>query len=119
MDGNFSAVHQRRQHAAPDIPLTSGNLFMVNETAYNCHIQTAVELKEACLANLKQLQLTIQPLSRPLAMNTMLFLTSSSSTKDKISLESVPQLVLGMVHLHLVRWLIFNAAKGDWQTTYV
>jgi hypothetical protein len=46
MDGNFTAVHQKRQNAAPESRLTNGDLYMVDETPYNVHLRTAKESVE-------------------------------------------------------------------------
>lgn len=43
MDGNFSAIHQRRHDAAPDVNLTNGELYLVAEQPYAEHIKSAVE----------------------------------------------------------------------------
>ena len=46
MDGNFSAVHQKRMNARPEQCLTNGELYMVNETRYRAHMSSAIETKE-------------------------------------------------------------------------
>jgi hypothetical protein len=52
MDGNFTAVHQRRKNALPETNLTNGELYMVNEPQYQRHLTTATEHKEVSLASL-------------------------------------------------------------------
>jgi hypothetical protein len=46
MDGNFSAVHQKRNNAKPEKCLSDGELYMVNETRYKAHLACSVEGKE-------------------------------------------------------------------------
>ena len=46
MDGNFSAVHQKRNIAIPEQCLTDGDLYMVSEKRYQAHLMSAVESKE-------------------------------------------------------------------------
>lgn len=46
MDGNFSAVHQKRLNAKPEEPLTKGEFFLVEDVRYQCHIKLAKEIKE-------------------------------------------------------------------------
>ena len=46
MDGNFTAVHQKRKNALPEKSLTNGELYMVNEAHYATHLARAIEHKE-------------------------------------------------------------------------
>lgn len=46
MDGNFSAVHQRRDNHHKDVTLTNGEFFMTEPTAYKAHLAIATEVKE-------------------------------------------------------------------------
>jgi hypothetical protein len=46
MDGNFSAVHQKRSNATPEQCLTDGELYMVAEKRYQAHLASTVECKE-------------------------------------------------------------------------
>lgn len=46
MDGNFSAVHQKRNNAIPEQCLTDGELYMVSENRSRAHLASAVESKE-------------------------------------------------------------------------
>jgi hypothetical protein len=46
MDGNFSAVHQKRNNVKPEKCLSDGELYMVSETRYKAHLACSVEGKE-------------------------------------------------------------------------
>jgi hypothetical protein len=46
MDGNFSAVHQKRKNAVPEMCLTDGHLYLVSDTNYLPYIEKAKEYKE-------------------------------------------------------------------------
>jgi len=46
MDGNFSAVHQKRHNAIPESCLTDGELYMVSEKHYQAHLASVVEARE-------------------------------------------------------------------------
>ena len=50
MDGNFSAVHQRRENAHRDIKLSHGEFFMTEPNRYKSHLAVVQEIKEVrCL----------------------------------------------------------------------
>jgi hypothetical protein len=46
MDGNFTAVHQKRHNALPEQCLTDGELYMVSEKRYQAHLASAIEGRE-------------------------------------------------------------------------
>jgi hypothetical protein len=46
MDGNFSAVHQKRSNAAPEKCLTDGHLYLVSDTNYVPYLESAKEHRE-------------------------------------------------------------------------
>jgi hypothetical protein len=58
MDGNFTAVHQKRYNALPDTCLTDGDLYMVSEARYQAHLASAVEGKEVRFRHLPILSRT-------------------------------------------------------------
>ena len=49
-DGNFTATHQINKKARPAPALTTGDLFMVEETNYAAHLATAKEEIEVFLS---------------------------------------------------------------------
>ena len=46
MDGNFSAVHQKRENAHHDVKLSHGDFFMTESNRYKSHLAVAKEVKE-------------------------------------------------------------------------
>jgi hypothetical protein len=52
MDGNFEASHQKMKRGEDDVALTDGHGFMVPESNYQEHLQTAIELKQVSCANM-------------------------------------------------------------------
>lgn len=46
MDGNFTAVHQKRHNAMSEQRLTDGELYMVSEKRYHAHLASTVEVRE-------------------------------------------------------------------------
>jgi len=46
MDGNFSAIHQRRRNAVPEKCLTDGHLYLVSDPKYLTYLESAKEHKE-------------------------------------------------------------------------
>lgn len=99
-DGNFTCLHQQNNKARPEIALSNGDLYMVEEKKYAAHLKVAVEMKEVrsfTRAPLILLLLTHNIFrSRP-AMTTMRSTTSSSSTKVWISQALVQQPAPDMV----------------------
>lgn len=111
MDGNFSAVHQKRQNAVPEKCLTDGDLYLVSDTKYLPYLQSTKECKEVG----KQIFLFIQLPSccRWLpVMNTMLSMISLLHDGARTSLELVPQRVPGMGHFAPAELSISNKEKG-------
>lgn len=53
-DGNFTAIHNKDDRARPAVPLTAGDLFMVEESNYAAHLATAQEIKEVCRYSVHQ-----------------------------------------------------------------
>jgi hypothetical protein len=45
MDGNFTAVHQRRENTHCDIKLSHGEFFMTKLNHYKSHLAVANEVK--------------------------------------------------------------------------
>jgi hypothetical protein len=46
MDGNFTAVHQKRENAHRDVKLSHGEFFMTEPNRYKSHLATVNEVKE-------------------------------------------------------------------------
>jgi hypothetical protein len=46
MDGNFTAVHQKRENAQRDVKLSHGEFFMTEPTRYKSHLAVVKEVKE-------------------------------------------------------------------------
>jgi hypothetical protein len=51
MDGNFTAVHQKRKNAYHDIKLSHGEFFMTEVNRYKSHLAVAKEVKEVRYLN--------------------------------------------------------------------
>lgn len=84
MDGNFSAVHQRRQNALYEQCLNDGNLFMVAEGAHSIHRAMAREYKDVRHLYEFSSGVLTRLDSRTPVMSIMPLMTSSSSTKGRM-----------------------------------